>query len=306
MTTKQRRIIKYYAISLSLLCLLGVCCLFYAYFIEPQRLVINEHTITLKDWDPVFDGYKIVAIGDIHGGSNGVDQAKLRRIVAEANAQNADLIVLLGDYVSQKDHTIIGNEGLRMPIGEIADGLAGLSAKDGVLAVLGNHDGWFCDACVKKELTRVGINVLENDVIKISRGQKSFRVIGLPDHLKIGIWTLFSGAAKGKLAFTNGQGPVIALEHSPDVLPVITGDLLISPDLKLLLSAHTHGGQVWFPIVGSLIVPTSSGQKYAFGEVSDGGIKMFVTTGIGESVLPLRFMVPPEIAVLTIKREYDQ
>jgi len=111
-----------------------------------------------------------------------------------------------------------------------------------------------------------------------------------------------STEAKALLAPT-GDGDIIALEHSPDILPVITGDLSISPDLKLILAAHTHGGQVWFPIFGTPIVPSSYGQKYSYGHIRENNVDMFVTSGIGTSVLPIRFMMPPEIAVLTIRSE---
>ena len=84
---------------------------------------------------------------------------------------------------------------------------------------------------------------------------------------------------------------------------MITGDKLVSNDLRLMIAGHTHGGQVWFPVVGSLVVPSSYGQRYASGHVKDNGLDMFVTTGIGVSILPIRFLVPPEIAVLTIYSE---
>ena len=100
-----------------------------------------------------------------------------------------------------------------------------------------------------------------------------------------------------------GSGPIIALEHSPDVLPIITGDLSISSDLRLMLAAHTHGGQVWLPILGTPIVPSSYGQKYSYGHVQENGVDMFVTSGVGTSILPIRFMMPPEVAVLTIRSE---
>jgi predicted MPP superfamily phosphohydrolase len=86
-------------------------------------------------------------------------------------------------------------------------------------------------------------------------------------------------------------------------MPVITGDLSISDDLKLVLAAHTHGGQVWFPVLGTPIVPSSYGQKYSYGHVKENGVDMFVTSGVGTSVLPIRFMMPPEIVVLTILSE---
>ena len=104
----------------------------------------------------------------------------------------------------------------------------------------------------------------------------------------------------------SGEGQLIVLQHSPDLLPVISGDLSISPDFKLMLSAHTHGGQVWFPIFGRPIVPSNYGQKYAYGHTRENGVDLFVTSGIGMSVLPVRFMVPPEIVVLTIRSAPDR
>ena len=105
------------------------------------------------------------------------------------------------------------------------------------------------------------------------------------------------------LLTASGNGDVIALEHSPDIMPAITGDLSISPDLRLVLAAHTHGGQVWLPVFGRAVVPSTFGQKYAYGHVKDKDVDLFVTSGVGMSVLPFRFMVPPEIAVVTIRSE---
>ncbi|HEX6279978.1 MAG TPA: hypothetical protein VFZ49_08175, partial [Pyrinomonadaceae bacterium] len=84
---------------------------------------------------------------------------------------------------------------------------------------------------------------------------------------------------------------------------IIHGAHYISKDLKLMIAGHTHGGQIWLPILGAPIVPSSYGQKYVAGHIRENGLDMFVTTGIGTSILPFRFMVPPEIAVLTIRSE---
>lgn len=276
-------------------------CLAYSYYVEPHRLVVNAVDLKVKHLDPAFDGMKIVMISDIHGGSNAVDDAMMARVVALANEQNADLIVLLGDYVSETDHAFPPN--LKMPMAHVADSISGLKAKYGVLAVLGNHDGFYCDQCVRQELNRVGYTVLENEVSVIERNGKKLRILGLPDHMKIRDWATFSTAAKNALAPTDGQGDVIVLEHSPDVLPVITDKLLISKDLRLILAAHTHGGQVWLPILGTPVVPSSYGQKYSYGHIRENNVDMFVTTGVGTSILPFRFMMPPEIAVLTLRSE---
>lgn len=296
----MKKYFKLFSIVCAVLLISSIFCLAYAYFIEPHRLVVNNYGLKIKNWNPAFNNLKIVAVSDIHGGSNGVDEAKLRLIVESINAQNADIVVFLGDFASQSKG--IGTK-LKMDMQTMADKLSGIRAKHGVYVVLGNHDFWYGDAEVKQNFTRIGYKVLDNEIAFIKMNGQKLRLLGLKDHLKVNNWKVFSDEVKQVIQSHEQTGDIIVLEHGPDVLPMITGDLLVSNDLRLMLSGHTHGGQVWLPIIGSPIVPSSYGQKYAYGHIKDNGLDLFVTTGIGESILPFRFLVPPEIAVLTIKAE---
>ena len=283
---------------------LFVISLTYAYFIEPHRLVVNQKQIIIKGWNTAFDGLRIAAISDFHAGSNGVYEAKLRQIVETTNAQNPDIIVLLGDYVSQeRSDAPIRQRTLKMEPAIIAENLKGFKAKYGVFVVLGNHDEWHGANAVESSFTSVGYKVLNGELATIEKDGQQLRILGLKDHTMIQTWEDYSEDARKLLASTEGTGDILVLQHSPDVLETITGDRAISKDLKLMLAGHTHGGQIWLPVFGSPVVPSSYGQKYAFGHVKDRGLDMFVTTGIGTSILPFRFMIPPEIAVLTVRSE---
>ena len=283
------------------LLLLGcILSLVYAYFIEPQLLVTHDKTIHIKNWNKAFDNFKIVAVSDIHGGSNGVTEDKIRRIVSLINEQNADLVVFLGDYVSQQRGD---RSQLRMPIETITENLKGVRAKYGVYAVLGNHDGLFDERKIITELERAGIVVLQNEIAVINKDNQKLRILGLNDHLKFKFWQSFDTEVREMIARGEPGGDIIVLEHSPDVFEVVNYYTTLGTDFKLMLAGHTHGGQIWFPILGAPIIPSSYGQKYARGHIKHKEYNLFVTSGVGTSNLPLRFGVPPEIAVLEIRSE---
>ena len=282
----------------------AVICVAYSYFIEPNRLVVNETEIRIKGLHAAYDGMRIAVISDIHGGSNGASPENIRRVVETVNAQKPDVIVLLGDYVSQgATRQPIAEQPLRMPVREVADNLSGLQATYGVFAVLGNHDGWYGDAEIATELTRVGYRVLQNEIAVINRNGVPLRLLGLKDHLKLDSWITFDATVRATVARYPKEGQIIVLEHSPDILYILNYWKNLNPDLKLMLAGHTHGGQVWLPILGAPMVPSSVGQRYTRGHVEEHGIDMFVTSGVGTSILPFRFLVPPEVAIVTIRAE---
>ncbi len=126
----------------------------------------------------------------------------------------------------------------------------------------------------------------------------------MPDSLSTNIpENNIRNAGEGLSRLENKEGRVIVLTHNPDDIVSVTGSALVSPDLALFLAGHTHGGQCRFPIIGAPVVPSAHRQKYAAGHVRDKNVDMFITTGIGTSLIPVRFRVPPEISVLNISAE---
>ncbi|MEO6394252.1 MAG: metallophosphoesterase [Pyrinomonadaceae bacterium] len=256
----------------------------WAFVIEPNRLVLNSVTVALPNWPAPLNGLKIVAIGDIHGGSNFITEAKIQKLVEQANAQNPDVTVLLGDFVTGSKPTdpLMSQE-------TVARNLSGLRAKYGVFAVLGNHDWWTDGFRMLKALSDVGIRVIDNDAVRIIHNGQTVWMMGVPDFS-----TQWHASLKGAWDKITTPDPVIAITHSPDVFPEL------SPRITLTLAAHTHGGQVSLPLVGRLVVPSMYKQRYAAGLIRDGDRSLFVTTGVGTSVFPVRFGVPPEVAILTL------
>lgn len=267
--------------------IIGLLLFVYTY-LEPYRTVIKEVTISLPHWDKELNGFKVVAISDIHGGSHTITEERIRAITEKINAQNPDIIVLLGDFVSQThDNVPIKKRDLKMPIETIAQNLSGLKAKYGVYVVIGNHDWWFDDAKCRTEFEKVGFTVLENETKSFEVNGKSITILGIED-----FWRRAVVDVKNVLEKLPSQKNVIGITHNPDSFDQ-------TPDsLAVLIAGHTHGGQVNFPFIGAPIVPAK--KEYTAGHVEKEGRNLFVTTGIGTSGLPFRFRVPPEIVVLTL------
>ncbi|HEX6188250.1 MAG TPA: metallophosphoesterase [Pyrinomonadaceae bacterium] len=270
-------------VTVALFLLAGLMCGIWGFLIEPNRFVVNHATIQINNWPNNLKGLRIAVIGDIHAGAPFIDDLKLRLVVERTNQQQPDLVVLLGDFMSQDTW-----HGHRVAPETIANHLKYLQAPLGVYAVLGNHDWWDNGDHVRQALEQAGIRVLENDVSEVKRGGTSFWLAGLSD-----LWTRPQQVPETVAKIPAGS-LVIALTHNPDVFQHLPRTV------PLLLAAHTHGGQVKFPLIGTPVVPSRFGQRYSAGHVFENEHHLFVTTGIGTSILPVRFRVPPEIVILTI------
>jgi len=252
-------------------------------FIEPNRLVVHQETIQIDNWPKELSDLRIAMIADIHTGGPFINDKKLRQIVEITNQLNPDLIILLGDYMSPNSW-----HSHRVEPEETAAALRDLHAPLGVYSVLGNHDWWYNGGKVRRALEQNRIPVLEDEVAEIKWRNTSFWLVGLAD-----LWTRPQHIGDTIAKVPRGA-TTIALTHNPDIFPNIP------ESVSLVLAAHTHGGQVKIPLIGTPIVPSDFGEKYTAGHVFENHHHLFVTTGIGTSIFPVRFRVPPEIVLLTV------
>ena len=251
---------------------------------EPASLFTREYDLALPGWPASARELRIAVLADLHTGSPHNDLEKLHEVVHATNLAKPDLILLAGDFVI---HGVVGGSFVEPEAS--ARVLRSLQAPLGVYAVLGNHDWWFDGARVRKALEGEAIPVLEDRAIPLTFNQMVFWLAGVSD-----FWEAAHDVRQA-LKGVDAESPVILVTHNPDVFPEI-------PDrVALTIAGHTHGGQVAVPGWGRPVVPSQFGERYAIGHIVEGGRHLFVSSGIGTSILPVRFRVPPEISVVTIR-----
>lgn len=253
--------------------------------VEPGWVVTRETRLPIARWPAALGSLRIVAISDLHTGAPHVTVEKVADVVARVNAAHPDLVVLLGDYVI---HGVLGGHFVEPE--RTAAALRGLAAPLGIFAVLGNHDWWYDGDRVGRALADAGIRVLEDSAVRLDTRGGPLWLAGVSD-----LYTRPADVRRA-LAAVPENAPVILLTHNPDVFVHVPARVLLT------VAGHTHGGQVNLPIFGRLIVPSQFGERFAIGHVREDGRDLFVTPGIGTSIVPVRFGVPPEISVLTVGR----
>ena len=267
-----------------LLCLAGLLLFSYARYIEPRLLRTVDVPVYSAQVAPGQNGLTIAAFADTHF-SQYYTQKDFSKVVRKINAMKPDLVFFLGDLIDHFDEY----EG---DVAEISRMLGEIQAVSGKYAVFGNHDyGGGSERNYEKIMNDGGFQVLINDSADLD--DLGVTIVGIDD-VVIGYGDP-SAASRCRVDSFN-----IVLAHEPDIVTDMT-----DYDIDLMLSGHTHGGQVLIPGYSNAYLPS-------FGKVYRRGIyrfdnkrktTLYVNSGLGTTFLPLRFMAPPELTRLTLTDE---
>ena len=258
-----------------ILIIIIVLFLSYSYLIEPRLLVIKR--IDIKTNFDIND-LKIVFFTDTHFGKY-YNQSNLEKIVDAINSEAPDVVIFGGDFF---DNYIRDSDNLDSDY--ITSELQKINTVYGKFAVMGNHDyGGGALKIYEQLMENSGFTLLKNENMII----KDLKITGYDDYL---------------LGQTESSGYSIAYDGMYNIIVTnepITANSVTSNSENLILSGHTHGGQVTIPFLTDKIMPKGSGE-YVKGIYNLGNSTLFVSSGIGMTILPFRFLNPPEIAVINI------
>ncbi|MFT3898017.1 MAG: metallophosphoesterase [Thermomonas sp.] len=255
------------------------------FVIEPGELVERDYTLAPRGWPGTCDGLRIDVVADTHTGSprNGLDH--FDEVVQRLANDDSRAVLMAGDYVILK--VLLGKY---VPATEVARHLEPLVAKKPVYAVLGNHDWWKGGPAVRDAFAAAGVHMIDNHAEEVSLGDCRFWLVGLGDAVE------GHPDIAGAFAQVHGDAPAVALTHEPSLFPRIPARA------ALTVAGHTHGGQVQLwprTLFGEERFDPRSNRLSGVYDVD--GRLLFVTPGIGTSIVPMRLGVPPEISRLTLR-----
>ena len=251
----------------------------YPVFIERYIVLTNTYRIPVPNLPKAFSGFRIVHLSDLHYGFL-VPLGLIQRVIDRANRLKPDLIVCTGDYVHEKNATT--------QIDQVWPVISQLKALSGVYSVLGNHDHWADTARSDYWLKRTRQD-LRHKVVRVEREGQHLWMAGAGD-----LWEDHRNL-NDLLSKVPGPECRIVLAHNPD-----TADTKYSSRVDLMISGHTHGGQVDIPFIGTPVLPVQN-KNYSSGlKRSPRGSRVFISKGIGWAIYPVRFNCFPEIAVLEL------
>ncbi|HEX2134879.1 MAG TPA: metallophosphoesterase [Microvirga sp.] len=245
----------------------------------PRHRVVRQR-IAVEGWPSTPRPLRVVFLSDLHTGSHSDDLARLAGILDEAARLQPDVACLGGDYING----MLFGRG-RIPPEVIAEKLSSLQPPLGSFAILGDHDELFGAERVARALRTAGLTVLVNDVRRVAFEGAAIHLVGLtPD----------ARALPDLLETVPPGAPAIVLAHDPAAF----AQLPRGP--YLMLSGHTHGGQVQLPGLGPFVNMSDAPLRWSYGPIAEAGRHLYVTSGLGTSFVPFRLLIPPEIAVIEI------
>jgi predicted MPP superfamily phosphohydrolase len=256
----------------------------YGMLLEKNECDITSAEFSFPHLPEQLDGFTIALASDIHS-SIFMSKEEMDKYAQMVNLLNADLIVVPGDFVTANYNEVF----------PFVEAFNILRAPYGVFGVLGNHDFYSGADAVAKEVDACGIKMLRNDKVVVEKDGGKLYLIGVDD---VG----FSNRAPIKLDEAVGNAPLevprILLSHRPYYLAQAA-----EKKIDLVLSGHTHGGQVVFGRFGDVVIaPSRLASKYVWGKYRDGNTHMYVSRGIGTVGLPVRINCPPEITKITLRK----
>jgi hypothetical protein len=259
--------------------------------IERHWIELSEHEVHLPGLASDFDGFRVAQLSDIHI-ELFTEPLFVREAVRRINHLKPDAVFLTGDFVSKFHRTSHFVEGWAWKCAEI---LNGLECRERY-ACLGNHDLLVNAQMVTEALEANGIKVLCNSYVPLERGGGRLWLAGVDDPVE--------GRPDPEIAIPEtirgiSNEPVVLLSHAPDYVDLLR-NLPLSQSIGLVLSGHTHGGQVRLPFSRPFHLPTL-GRHYVAGWFRVDNMQLYVNRGLGTVELPFRFNCPPEISVFTLR-----
>lgn len=259
--------------------------------IARHELDVVERSISIRHLPESFEGLRIAQLSDIHLDEY-TEPYFLERVVRRVNTLRPDVVLLTGDFITRGALTFVTHEHAARRCAEI---LSTLRCEERY-AVLGNHDVAVSRTLVTRCLQQRGIPVLRNSFTSIRRGNDQIRLCGTAD----------PGADSPDLDRTlprDGSLPSILMVHAPDFADTVVQHPR-GQYVSLMLSGHSHGGQVRAPLLGPLVLPPL-GRKYVEGMFVFGPMQLYVNRGIGTVGVPFRLNCAPEVTIHTLRRAGD-
>jgi predicted MPP superfamily phosphohydrolase len=254
----------------------------YGMLLEKHACDVIPVDFSFPHLPPGLDGFTIALISDIHS-SIFMPKEDMDKYAALVNSLHADLIVVPGDFVNSNMNEVY----------PFAEAFSELRAPYGVYGVLGNHDFYAGVDPVARNVDDCGIKLLRDDKVVVEKNGGKLYLMGVDD---VG----FENRAPIKMDTAIGYAPLpiprILLCHRPYYLKQAS-----EKKIDLVLSGHTHGGQVVFGRFGNIVLaPSRLASKYVWGKYREGDTHMYVTRGVGTVGLPVRLNCPPEVTLITL------